>query len=487
VKFIIYIILFSTFFCKIHTHSDRTELLKNAPSSPKKIGIIHYRVGRTDGVSLEIEKRKNILESLGHTVKLISGPVQNGANFIIDELEFEHPDILQIKENCFEFFGKKNLKPQELIKKIFTVSKIIEHEFLEYQKQENFDLLLIHNIFSLGLHIAAASAFYNVIQKLNIPTIATHHDYYWERKEFQKPTNKLIRTYLELYVPPKNKNIHHVCINSLAQKELKKRKGIDSSVFPDVFDFHQQQWQVDDYNADFLEQINVQPNDLIILQATRIVNRKGIEIAIQFVKELEKQKKQIEGKRLYNGKVITKDSQIIFVIAGFTEKFAQPYLQKLKQEISNTGIKVKFIYDIIDAERKICNNRKIYSLWDAYVFADIITYPSLFEGWGNQFLEAVFAKKPVVLFEYPVFKTDIKKEGYSIISLGSTVEKEDDNGLVAINKNKLQEAVLKSIHVLTSSETLNSMGKNFNIGLQYHSYDVLRKFLINRIGQTKDS
>ena len=38
----------------------------------KKIAIVHYRVGRTDGVSLEIEKRKAILEELGHEVKHIS-------------------------------------------------------------------------------------------------------------------------------------------------------------------------------------------------------------------------------------------------------------------------------------------------------------------------------------------------------------------------------------------------------------------------------
>lgn len=32
-----------------------------------------------------------------------------------------------------------------------------------------------------------------------------------------------------------------------------------------------------------------------------------------------------------------------------------------------------------------------------------MTYPSLREGWGNQFIEAVFAKLPVVLLEYPVW------------------------------------------------------------------------------------
>ena len=39
----------------------------------KTIGIFHYQVGRTDGVSLEIDKWKQVLEEMGHTVYLCAG------------------------------------------------------------------------------------------------------------------------------------------------------------------------------------------------------------------------------------------------------------------------------------------------------------------------------------------------------------------------------------------------------------------------------
>jgi hypothetical protein len=39
----------------------------------KTIGIFHYQVGRTDGVSLEIAKWKRVLEEMGHTVYLCAG------------------------------------------------------------------------------------------------------------------------------------------------------------------------------------------------------------------------------------------------------------------------------------------------------------------------------------------------------------------------------------------------------------------------------
>jgi len=142
-----------------------------------------------------------------------------------------------------------------------------------------------------------------------------------------------------------------------------------------------------------------------------------------------------------------------------------------------------FAADIIDAERCEETN-KIYSLWDAYVCADLVTYPSLSEGWGNQFIEAVFARKPIVLFEYPVFKFDIAREGYSYISLGNQVESINKNGLVVLPKKSHVGAVDKTIGMLLSDETVSLLDKNFAIGKQYHGFQVMEKFLedfINKI------
>ena len=67
----------------------------------RKVLLCHYRVGRTDGVSLEIEKRKTMLRSLGYEPITLSGPLNNGADHVIDELEFDYPDIHRIKELAF--------------------------------------------------------------------------------------------------------------------------------------------------------------------------------------------------------------------------------------------------------------------------------------------------------------------------------------------------------------------------------------------------
>ena len=52
---------------------------------------------------------------------------------------------------------------------------------------------------------------------------------------------------------------------------------------------------------------------------------------------------------------------------------------------------------------------------DVYRHADLVTYPSLYEGFGNAFLEAVYFRKPIVVKRYSIFITDIEPKGFQII------------------------------------------------------------------------
>ena len=68
------------------------------------------------------------------------------------------------------------------------------------------------------------------------------------------------------------------------------------------------------------------------------------------------------------------------------------------------------------------NRRKIYSLADAYLNADLITYPSIYEGFGNALIEAVYYKRPVVVNRYPVYNSDIRPLGFQFIELDGFVD-----------------------------------------------------------------
>jgi len=67
----------------------------------KNIGIFHFQVGGTDGVSLEIEKWKHILEEMGHTVHLIGGDLGVSQGILVEEMFHHLPESKRLYQNTF--------------------------------------------------------------------------------------------------------------------------------------------------------------------------------------------------------------------------------------------------------------------------------------------------------------------------------------------------------------------------------------------------
>jgi len=460
----------------------------------KRIGIVHYRVGRTDGVSLEIEKRKQVLETMGCEVALIAGPVSTGADFVIPELEFDDPVMATIKRNAFDYFHDRSLSDDELSTSMRRVAGNIETSFARIAAEYPTEALLVHNLFSHGRHLPAASAMARHIEAFPQAVLATHHDYFWERPEYQNPRNQWVADYLDRYVPPRSSDIDHVSINSLAAEGLLARRQIDSLVVPDVFDFDQPRWEIDDFNADFPHVLDLRANDVVVLQATRIVRRKAIELAVDLVARLRDMLPGLVGRRLYNGKEIREDSRVVLVLAGYAEESAAEYVRRLKAKILDSGIEARFASGHIAAAR-VAGPEKRFSLWDAYVHADLVTYPSLQEGWGNQFIEAVFARKPVVLVEYPVFEADIRREGYHYVTMGShtdvnyqdvtskNVTREDSvrPGLAHLPTFQMEIVAEKAVDFLFGVDTKRLLDENVKFGRRYHGLQVLETLFAETI------
>jgi glycosyltransferase involved in cell wall biosynthesis len=242
------------------------------------------------------------------------------------------------------------------------------------------------------------------------------------------PQHKEVKEYLKKYVPPRDKIIKkHIVISSPRQKLLKELTGQKAMIFPDMFEFKQPLWKKDNYNIDFLKSFNLKENDLIVLQATRIVERKAIELAIDLITELNKRKKELIGKKLWNGKIMDIKSNIIFCFGQFTEPASLGYKNKLIAKMKKQGIKYRFMNRQVEHKRGRKQDKKIYSLWDAYVYADLISYPSIVEGWGNQFIEAIFAKSLFLFlntrFSRPTSKPRVISISHSARLLNASIGK----------------------------------------------------------------
>ena len=444
------------------------------------IGLCHYKIGDTDGVSLEMAKWGWVLEEMGHTVHMCGGDLGTAADgCLVEELYHHRPDVERITRNAFH-----ELRDYEsgaaLEGEILSLADRAEAELRKFIGDRSIDLLIPNNIWSIGMNLPAAIAFTRVVRELRIPAIGHHHDFYWEECRGMRPTCPEVERLVEEHLPPKDPLIRHVVINSLVQAELKRRNGVSAAVVPNVLDFSGPAWRVDSYNRDFKAAIGVGKTDILILQATRIVPRKGIELAIDLVAALNRphHRRELEERGLYDGREFDKDSRIVLVLAGYSEDPRAEYLQRLQAKAAGLGVDLRVVSEIIRARRRIEDGKKRYALWDCYVFADLITYPSLYEGWGNQFLEAVHARVPVMIFEYPVYRTDIKGKGFAVISLGDRIEGRDELGLVRVKDEVIERAAQEAVSVLTDRTSRRGMvERNFALGKRFYSLDALQNYL----------
>lgn len=443
------------------------------------IAMMHYKVGGTDGVSLEMDKWRLVLEEMGHTVTYVAGDLGTVEGTLIDEMFHHREDAHRLYFNTFvklDDYADEDAYRSELYGK----AAVIEEKLRAFLMEKHVDLMIPENVWSVAAHPSVAIAVANVMRGLQIPVLAHNHDFYWERRDGVALTCATAIEYAQKYLPPRDPLAHHVTINSLGQRQLWERKGMEAAIVPNVFEFEAGPWEEDAYNRDFRARIGLRQNDVLVLQATRVVSRKGIELAVDFVRALDtpERRAQLRREGLYNGQPFDEDSRIVLVLAGYTQDDVSGYTKRLKQKIAASGIDALFIEELVGGRRQMREGQKVYSLWDTYVHADFITYPSLWEGWGNQLLEGLRAKLPIMLFEYPVYEADIKDKGFQVVSLGSEVADRDALDLVQVAPSVIEAAADRAVVLLTDAEKRQAVvDRNFELGQRYYSLTSLRDYL----------
>lgn len=401
-----------------------------------KIGLISFRIAGNDGVSLEAERWATVLEKMGHRVVFIAGELDR-RGILLPELHFNHPAIVKIYEKVVGSHGTF----EEIEKDIFTLAGPLEGQLREILRKEEIEQLIIANVFSLPMHFPLTVALTRLIEEKQILTVARHHDFWWERERFN---NSTMFQFFAKYFPPENPKIKHVTLNSLAQEKLLSKKKINSLIIGDSFDFKSKLNQIDNFSQSWRKDFQIKKEEIVFLQATRIVPRKQIELSLELIKRL-------------------KNPQIVFILAGASGDEGDEYEEKIRQIIRKEKIRAKFIGHRVNSFRKIKEGKKIYTLWDCFANADFITYFSEVEGFGNQFTEAVYFKKPIFINRYPVFKSDIEPLGFRVIAVDGKIT---------------DKTVAQANNLLTNSEEIQKMvDYNFKLGEKYFSYQALRKKL----------
>ena len=431
----------------------------------------------TDGVSLEIAKRQALLEAMGHQVAICSA--YDWADFPVPALEFDREGVATIVRKLFGP-GVMDSASEADLRSTFDVSR------LELKRQlgkiiEDFapNLLFVHNVLSLPVHPAATLSLTELLREMQLPCAAIHHDILSEGAYKFPPTCDFAKSILEGYYPPRMPNLRHWTINTRNKRGLGE-KGVDAEVIHDTMDFDQrlEPRERARIRVRLRAKYGIEAHDVVLFAGARIVPNKQTELAGHLTAVLQSLRQAMIGKRLYHGELFSDKSRVVLVLAGRPERAFIDYQKKLFKLFDRLKIVWRYAGDDVRPYRS--EEEGLYALYpDLYAMADFVLYPTGWEGFGNQLLEALAAELPVAVFEYPVFKEDIAPKGVRVVSLGDTLLSERDNmGLVEIPLEVLTRAAREMITILTSPEKLQGVtDHNTMVGKRYFSFDVLRAHL----------
>jgi len=417
-----------------------------------RIGIIIGRIGGVDGVALETEKWIDVLKRMGHDIFIISGQFQNWDfdpehDTLVVEMSFFSPESYWGQKKAF-FHPDANI--DELLEHINLYSNIIADKIVDWVREKKIDVVISENASALPAHLEMGRGIAIAFEKLGIPIIAHDHDFAWERGDRyispHEPINKIVEETFPLRIP----NSFHAVINTPAQEILKKKYNLDSIVVPNVMDFNMKFGIPDQYNKNLPRDLGLSSENKLLFQVTRIVRRKGIEVAIQLVERL-------------------KDKNVKLVITGdYKDDAGSIYYNELINLIHQLKVSNQVVFASHLIHNKGLTGRSgegKYSLSDAYANATACTYFSTYEGFGNAFVEAVLAKRPVFVNNYkPVYWPDIGSKGFKTVML-------EDNNLTDDKVEQMRQVIY--------NDKLNReiAEYNFKLGKKYFSYEVLEEKL----------
>lgn len=350
-------------------------------------GFVSTRFAGNDGVSLESSKWAEVLEGAGHRAYWFSGLSDRPAasSFVVPESHFAHPEIEAI--NGAVWF-RDRLAPgtAEAVQSIRTRLVAALREFCEHFA---IDVLVPQNAVTIPMNLPLGLAIVDLLRETGMPAIAHHHDFYWERDRFG---GRAALPLLEEAFPPRLPRLAHAVIHSRAARDLEERLGLKATVVPNVMDFDRVAEAPRRVRGELLALLGLEEGDRILLQPTRVVPRKGIEHAIELVR------------RLGGGR-----HKLLVSHEAGDEGF--DYRDRLAGLADAAGVDLRFPSADLTLDE-----------W--YSLADFVTFPSLYEGFGNALLEAVHFRKAVLVNRYPVFREDIEPLGFRFVVMDGIVTDE---------------------------------------------------------------
>jgi mannosylglucosylglycerate synthase len=395
------------------------------------VGMVGTRFGGLDGVSLESDKLATVLEDEGHQVVWFAGELGDRfrPGLLHPPAHFGHPAIRSLEA---ELFGKRPPTPAA-IRSLRDRTRELKTALRWFLRDFEVEVLVIQNALCLPMNVPLGMALAELLAETGVPAVAHHHDFAWERKRFSRPQ---LPEVLHAAFPPTLPGLWHMVIQSDAREQLRRRRGIAATVLPNVMDFEEEPVLGD--GAAYRAAAGLGPGDVMLLQPTRVVPRKGIETTLRLASELD-------------------DGHVKVVISHHEGDEGFGYGRRLREEADRLG--VDLIFAPVRAEFEQDPSRPL--LADAYAAADLVCYPSRYEGFGNALLEALYHRRPLLVNRYPVYVRDIAPTGVECLEIDGDLS---------------SSAVARAAKLLEDpGQWREPAERNYRIGRRHFSFAVARE------------
>lgn len=397
-----------------------------------RIGLVGTRFAGLDGVTLESVKVANVLESLGHSVVWFAG-----------RLDGEFSPGVEVPAAYFDTAANSSLNDRVFGHQTCTAATLdeideqAEHlrsELADFVRHHDVDVLMPQNASAIPMQVPLGVAISRYLEATQMPALAHHHDFGWERSRFWP---NAIGALLEEAFPPSHPGLGHLVINSIARSELLDRKGLGSRLLPNIMDFSTAPEPADPER--FKQLAGLAADDVVLLQPTRMVPRKGIEDSFELAARLG-------------------DDAIKVVVTHPEPDEGEDYVDELCASAQRLGVNFRVVPVGADLGA---------TLSDAYAAADLVTYPSRIEGFGNALLEALYFKRPLLVNRYPVYVTDIEPLGVEAIEMDGRITDEVVAAVAALLEDP--------------EKWSGAVERNYEIGRRHFSYSVASHVLVSAL------
>jgi glycosyltransferase involved in cell wall biosynthesis len=212
------------------------------------------------------------------------------------------------------------------------------------------DVVLVENLLSIPMNLAASRAVAQVLA--GRPAVLHHHDPSWQRDRFAHITE----------LPPDDPSWRHVTINRMTERQFAERSMAATTIY-NGFD-------TSPPPGDRLatrEILGISDGDRLFAHPVRAIARKNIPAAVRLCEQLG----------------------ATYWLPNPAEEGYDDELDRVLGQASCPIVQTRL------ADRDL-------TVSDLYAAADLVLFPSTWEGFGNPPVEAAIHRRPVTVGHYPV-------------------------------------------------------------------------------------